>query len=57
VRRCVKALNPSARPAYNWTENFHQLAQAAQALSGHDLIIDGEATVFGNTGLPDFQQA
>jgi bifunctional non-homologous end joining protein LigD len=31
------------------------IAHAVKVLSGHDLIIDGEATVFGNTGLPDFQ--
>jgi bifunctional non-homologous end joining protein LigD len=45
-----------SRSGYDWTEQFHQIAQAAQALASHDLIIDGEATVLGNTGLPDFQQ-
>jgi bifunctional non-homologous end joining protein LigD len=44
-----------SRSGYNWTDLFQQIAQAVKALSGHDLIIDGEATVFGNTGLPDFQ--
>jgi bifunctional non-homologous end joining protein LigD len=44
-----------SRSGYNWTDQFHQIAHAVKALSGHDLIIDGEATVFGNTGLPDFQ--
>ena len=44
-----------SRSGYNWTDHFHQIAHAAKALSAHDLIIDGEATVFGNTGLPDFQ--
>jgi bifunctional non-homologous end joining protein LigD len=44
-----------SRSGYNWTDHFHQIAQAVKALSGRDLIIDGEATVFGNTGLPDFQ--
>jgi bifunctional non-homologous end joining protein LigD len=44
-----------SRSGYNWTDHFHQIAHAAKVLSGHDLIIDGEATVFGNTGLPDFQ--
>jgi bifunctional non-homologous end joining protein LigD len=44
-----------SRSGYNWTEHFHQIAHAVRALSEHDLIIDGEATVFGNTGLPDFQ--
>jgi bifunctional non-homologous end joining protein LigD len=45
-----------SRSGYDWTEQFHQIAQAAQALASQDLIIDGEATVLGNTGLPDFQQ-
>jgi bifunctional non-homologous end joining protein LigD len=45
-----------SRSGYDWTEQFHQIAQAAQALASHDLIIDGEATVLGNTGLPDFHQ-
>jgi bifunctional non-homologous end joining protein LigD len=45
-----------SRSGYDWTEQFHQIAEAAQALTSHDLIIDGEATVLGNTGLPDFQQ-
>jgi bifunctional non-homologous end joining protein LigD len=44
-----------SRSGYNWTDHFHQIAQAVKAFSGHDFIIDGEATVFGNTGLPDFQ--
>jgi bifunctional non-homologous end joining protein LigD len=44
-----------SRSGYNWTDHFHQIAHAVRALSGHDLIIDGEATVFGNSGLPDFQ--
>jgi bifunctional non-homologous end joining protein LigD len=45
-----------SRSGYDWTTQFHQIAQAAQALASHDLIIDGEATALGNTGLPDFQQ-
>jgi bifunctional non-homologous end joining protein LigD len=44
-----------SRSGYNWTDHFHQIAHAVKALSAHDFIIDGEATVFGNTGLPDFQ--
>ncbi len=31
------------------------IARAAEALSARELIIDGEATVVGKTGLPDFQ--
>src|SRR5919109_3710093 len=44
-----------SRSGYNWTDHFHQIAHAVKAHSKHDLVIDGEATVFGNTGLPDFQ--
>lgn len=44
-----------SRSGYDWTKQFGQIARAAQGLSAHDLIIDGEATVLGNTGLPDFQ--
>jgi bifunctional non-homologous end joining protein LigD len=44
-----------SRRGYNWTDHFHQIAHAVRALSEHDLIIDGEATVFGDTGVPDFQ--
>jgi bifunctional non-homologous end joining protein LigD len=45
-----------SRNGYDWTAQFHQIARAAKALAAHDLIIDGEATVLGNTGLPDFQR-
>jgi bifunctional non-homologous end joining protein LigD len=44
-----------SRSGYNWTEQFQQIAHAAERLSAHQLIIDGEATVYGSTGLPDFQ--
>jgi hypothetical protein len=37
------------------TEQFAPLAKAASKLKVRDAIIDGEATVLGNTGLPDFQ--
>jgi bifunctional non-homologous end joining protein LigD len=44
-----------SRSGYDLTEQFSQIARAAEALSARDLIIDGEATVLGKTGLPDFQ--
>jgi bifunctional non-homologous end joining protein LigD len=44
-----------SRSGYDWTEEFAPIAAAARALASHDLIIDGEATVLGTTGLPDFQ--
>src|SRR4051794_18621551 len=44
-----------SRGGYDWTEQFSQIARAAETLSTGELIIDGEATVIGKTGLPDFQ--
>ena len=44
-----------SRSGYDWTELYSQIARAAEALSARELIIDGEATVVGKTGLPDFQ--
>ena len=44
-----------SRSGYDWTKQFTPIATAAKALSMHDLIIDGEATVLGETGVPDFQ--
>jgi bifunctional non-homologous end joining protein LigD len=44
-----------SRNGYDWTEQFRQIASAAERLSAHDVIIDGEAMVFGRTELPDFQ--
>jgi bifunctional non-homologous end joining protein LigD len=44
-----------SRSGYDWTEQYSQIARAAEAFSARELIIDGEATVVGKTGLPDFQ--
>src|SRR3954468_5782514 len=44
-----------SRSGYNWTEQFAPLAKAASKLKVREAIIDGEATVLGDTGLPDFQ--
>ena len=44
-----------SRSGYDWTGQFRQIAHATERLSAHELIIDGEATVYGSTGLPDFQ--
>jgi bifunctional non-homologous end joining protein LigD len=46
-----------SRSGYDWTQQLRQIAHAAEGLSAHELIIDGEATVYGNTGLPDFHCA
>src|SRR5947209_28049 len=44
-----------SRSGYDWTEQFAPIVKAAKKLKVRDAIIDGEATVLGNTGLPDFQ--
>lgn len=44
-----------SRSGYDWTEQFAPIARAASKLKVREAIIDGEATVLGNTGLPDFQ--
>src|SRR4051794_27950228 len=44
-----------SRNGYDWTDQFSAIAGAAADLDVREAIIDGEATVFGVTGLPDFQ--
>jgi len=44
-----------SRSGYDWTEQFAPIAKAASRLKVREAIIDGEAAVLGNTGLPDFQ--
>src|SRR3954453_2924775 len=44
-----------SRGGYDWTEQFEPIAKAAAKLKVREAIIDGEATVLGTTGLPDFQ--
>jgi bifunctional non-homologous end joining protein LigD len=44
-----------SRSGYDWTDKFRSLAEAAKALAAHEFVVDGEATVLGKTGLPDFQ--
>jgi bifunctional non-homologous end joining protein LigD len=44
-----------SRSGYNWTRQFSPIAKAAAKLKVRSAIFDGEATVLGNTGLPDFQ--
>jgi bifunctional non-homologous end joining protein LigD len=40
---------------FDWTEQFSAIAQAIKSLESREAVIDGEAIVLGNTGLPDFQ--
>jgi bifunctional non-homologous end joining protein LigD len=44
-----------SRTGLDWTEQFASIAAAAKAIDARTAIIDGEAVVYGNTGLPDFQ--
>jgi bifunctional non-homologous end joining protein LigD len=44
-----------SRSGYDWTEQFAPIAKAASKLKVREAIIDGEATVLGDTGLSDFQ--
>src|SRR4051794_5693480 len=44
-----------SRTGYDWTKQFAAIAAAAKKLNVREAILDGEATVLGNTGLPDFQ--
>src|SRR4051812_24539827 len=45
-----------SRTGLEWTEQFATIAAAARFFKKRDVVIDGEAVVYGNTGLPDFQQ-
>ncbi|RVG84791.1 DNA ligase D [Sinorhizobium meliloti] len=42
------------RTGLDWTTEFKAIATAAEDLAAHDAVVDGEVTVFGKTGLPDF---
>src|SRR3982075_3777159 len=44
-----------SRSGYNWTQQFGGIAKAAAKLKVRDAIIDGEATVLADNGIPDFQ--
>jgi bifunctional non-homologous end joining protein LigD len=45
-----------SRTGLDWTAQFSTIAAAASFLRKRDVVIDGEAVVYGNTGIPDFQQ-
>src|SRR5712675_2737428 len=44
-----------SRSGYDWTQQFAAIAESAKKLKVREAIIDGEATVIGAAGLPDFQ--
>ncbi|MER9300215.1 DNA ligase D [Mesorhizobium sp. M0621] len=43
------------RRGYDWSHRYRRIVQAAAELPVKAAIIDGEAVVFGDTGLPDYQ--
>jgi bifunctional non-homologous end joining protein LigD len=45
-----------SRRGYDWSEQFSSIVAAAQKLKANSAVIDGEAVVYGHSGLPDFQQ-
>lgn len=49
------AVQAFTRNGFDWTDRYSPIARAAAELKAKRAIIDGEATVFGTTGRPDFQ--
>src|SRR3954451_21375730 len=45
-----------SRTGLDWTDQFSSIAAAAPELKATSAVIDGEAVVYGKSGLPDFQQ-
>src|SRR3954463_1915008 len=45
-----------SRTGLEWTKQFAAIAAAGRFFKKRDVVIDGESVVYGNTGLPDFQQ-
>lgn len=43
------------RRGYDWSHPYRRIVQAAAGLPVKAAIIDGEAVVLGDTGLPDYQ--
>ena len=44
-----------SRRRLSWTKQFAPVVRAAKSIRAQQAIIDGEVTVLGTTGLPDFQ--
>src|SRR6195952_2236981 len=45
-----------SRTGLDWTDQFSSIAAAAPEVKATSAVIDGEAVVYGKSGLPDFQQ-
>jgi ATP-dependent DNA ligase len=50
---CVKVYS---RTRFDWTDQFSSIAATAPQMKAETAVVDGEAVVYGKTGLPDFQQ-
>src|SRR5215208_2603741 len=44
-----------SRTGLNWTGQFSVITEAAEQLAVRQAVFDGEAVVYGATGVPDFQ--
>ncbi|HKH00329.1 MAG TPA: DNA ligase D [Bradyrhizobium sp.] len=44
-----------SRTGLNWTGQFSVITEAAERLAVRQAVFDGEAVVYGATGVPDFQ--
>ena len=44
-----------SRTGLNWTDQFSLIVEAAKHLSVRQVVLDGEAVVYGANGMPDFQ--
>src|SRR4051794_8588368 len=45
-----------SRGGLDWTAQFSSIAAAAPELEADSAVLDGEAIVYGKTGVSDFQQ-
>src|SRR3979490_1470990 len=44
-----------SRTGLDWTHQFSAIAEAAKHLKVRQVVLDGEAVVYGAAGIPDFQ--
>ena len=49
------SVNAYSRTGLDWTAQFTPIAEAARQLKVRQAVLDGEAVVYGATGIPDFQ--
>ena len=43
-----------SRTGLNWTNQFSAITEAAKHLKVRQVVLDGEAVVYGAAGIPDF---